>query len=215
MRRGGWIVVTALPASALALGAALALGSCSGDEVVVPATTAPSASVCAPCPCAPGSVVDATLLAFLSKARASHHQADLAEQAGDTDQAIAVLVRLVDGQVPGGTAPGPEVREVLADTLARLAELRSGIGQYDEAKQDIDRGLKLAVRRTHFRGRLMEVLGVVEERRAKALAADGDEQGAREATGRALDAFEKAIEIQAYVIEQTLTDAAVVDAAAP
>jgi tetratricopeptide (TPR) repeat protein len=152
-------------------------------------------------------VVDVSLLAFLSKARAAHHQADIAERAGKVAEAIQPLERLVVEAVPGTTKPAPEVREVLADTYARLAELHSSLGEFVAAHEALERGLRLATERTHFRGRLMEVRGLVEERHAKKLAADGDSDGARTANARAVAAFEQAIEIQADVIEQTLADA--------
>lgn len=188
-----------------ALGLAAGLVACSeGDGARSVASGRPT---CPPCACPPAGVVDAVLLAFLSKARAAHHEADLAEQQDQTAMAIAVLQRLVGGAVPGGSSPPPEVREVLADTHARLAELRSARGEFDEATKDIDRGLRLAKGRTHFRGRLFEVRGLVEERRAAALAKSGDEAGATEARARAVDAFEQAIDIQAEVIETALADA--------
>lgn len=184
--------------------AVLLLAGCSGDESAARArTTQP----CAPCTCAPAGVVDAPLLAFLSKARSAHHQADIAEQADEPRSAIAALERLVDEPTPGARRPAPEAREVLADTYARLAELRSSLEQFPEARADVRRGLELATDRTHFRGRLMEVRGLVEERQAEQLAARGEEQAAREANARAVAAFEAAIDIQAHVIEQALSDA--------
>jgi hypothetical protein len=206
--------------SSRALLAALLLGvaaggplGCSGGET--PSTgprAAGSSSGAAPsCSCAAaastaGRVVDPALLAFLSKARATHHEADLAERDGEPQRAIDALQGLVAGAIPGGSSPSPEVREVLADTLARLAELRSARADFDAASRDVDRGLTLAVEPTHFRGRLVEVRGLVEERRAAALEAKGDREGARQARDRALDAYEQAVEIQEQVIRQTLGD---------
>jgi tetratricopeptide (TPR) repeat protein len=202
-------VLVAVIALSTAVAAAAAVGACADDER--PRTGATASPSCPPCACPQAAVVDRVLLAFLSKARASHHEADLAEAAGHPAEAIAVLDRLVQGRVPGGSSPPPEVREVLADTYARLAELRSARGLFDEALADIERGLRLAVERTHFRGRLMEVRGVVEERRAAALEAAGDKPGARAARARAVDAFEQAIEIQAFVIERALGDGGLLD----
>jgi len=194
-----------------------ALGCNGGDGSAGPASPAPSSTLapaasgaaefCAPCPCASASVVDPSLMAFLSKARSSHHEADLAEQDKDQAGAIRALGRLVTGPIPGGNSPSPEVREVLADSLARLAELRSATGDFDAASSDIDRGLSLAVEPTHFRGRLMEMRGLVEERRAKALEGSGDRNGARAAKERALDAYTQAIDIQDQVIRDALRDA--------
>jgi len=173
------------------------------DEPSPPTAAAPAGS----CECAPGAaVVDRALLAFLSKAKAVHHQADIAEADDAPAQAIAVLETLVKGPIPGGKQAPPEVREVLADTLARLAELRSAAGSFDAAKDDVKRGLALAVERTHYRGRLMEVLGVVEQRLHNKLQEDGDEAGAQQAKSRAIDAFQKAVAIQDEVIREALGD---------
>lgn len=190
---------------ALGLSVLMALSACEDSPTAAGRTGQP----CAPCSCAPAGVVDVTLLAFLSKARAAHHQADIAEQEGRAAAAVQVLDRLVAEPIPARARSAAEVREVLADTHARLAEIKSGLGRFDEAKRDVAQGLKLARERTHFRGRLMEVRGLVEERHAKKLAADGDAEGARAANARAVAAFEKAIEIQAIVIEQALGDAGV------
>jgi hypothetical protein len=46
--------------------------------------------------------------------------------------------------------------------------------------------------------------GVVEERRSKALRKAGDEAGADAAKERAIEAFQKAIDIQEAVIERAL-----------
>jgi tetratricopeptide (TPR) repeat protein len=149
-------------------------------------------------------VVDPTLLAFLSKARAAHHEADLAEEQGDRPRAIRALVRIVEGPRPGGDTPTPEVAEVVADTRARLADLRSAAGDFDRARADVDEGLRLAPAVTHFRGHLVEVRGLVEERRSRALKEKGDEAGATKARDEALKAFEEAIEIQDQVIAEAL-----------
>src|SRR5688572_9839702 len=67
--------------------------------------------------------VDTELMAFLSEARALHHEANLREDLGDAEGAIAAMNRLVAAQRPHDKA-SPEVEEVLADSYARLAELR-------------------------------------------------------------------------------------------
>ncbi len=168
----------------------------------------------------PADAVTPELLAFLSRARASHKRADLAMKDKDTERAIVALDALVDGPRPPGE-PSPEIREVVADTLARSAELRSQIGQFDEAKADIERGLDLAVERTHYRGRLMEVLGAVESRLHDKLEADIAERveagesrddmselttAADEAKKRAIAASLKAIDIQEEVINKALAE---------
>lgn len=153
------------------------------------------------CPPVPSAQpVDSVLLAFLSRARAAHHAADRAEQAGDPARALRLLDELVRGPIPGAAAPPVEAREVLADTRARLADLSSQSSDFDAADAHLRAGLELVPDTGYFRGHLFEVRGVVEERRAKALAAKGDAQGAAAANQRALDALEQAMAIQADVI---------------
>ncbi|MBI4702889.1 MAG: hypothetical protein HY744_17365 [Deltaproteobacteria bacterium] len=190
------------PALAGTLLAFAFLASCTDDR--------PSSSVatCPSCPC-PTRVVDAALLAFLSKARRAHHEADLLEKADRPEQAIQVLDHLAATPAPGGASPPPEVREVLADTRARLAELRSARGDFEAAGRDVEAGLELAVDVTHFRGRLVEMRGVIEERRAKALQERGELQAAASARERAIAAFEQAVGIQEEVIGRALGDGGV------
>jgi hypothetical protein len=143
-------------------------------------------------------VVDPALLAFLSRARSAHHTADLQESAGDSAAALRALSDLVSGAVPAGSAP--EVDEVLADTRARIADLMSQAGRFDEADQEIGRGLTHAKSSTYFRGHLFEVRGLLEERREKALRGKGRGQEADQARDRSLSAYEEAMKIQAEVI---------------
>lgn len=144
--------------------------------------------------------VDPALLSFLSKARAAHHKADLAEERGDRAQALAALDSVVSGPTPSRR---PEVDEVLADTRARLAELRAALGQFDQAAQDVKLGLDLARDTSYFRGHLFEVLGVVEEQRAASLSASNP-AAAEAARKRALEASEQAISIQDQVLRRAL-----------
>jgi hypothetical protein len=170
-------------------------------------------SVAPDCSCAGAPLVDKTLVAFLSKARAAHHAADLAEENGDTDLAIAALEAVVRGPrpvAPGSPAGGPpnmpEAAEVIADTHARLADLRSELGAFDAALHDVDDGLALAAGPTHFRGHLFEVKGLVLERRARALDAQGEVAGAAVAKAAAVDAFDAAVKIQDQVITEALSN---------
>ena len=149
--------------------------------------------------CGPSErVVDPALLAFLSKARSAHHAADLQESAGDRAAALTALNGLVSGPVPTGNAP--EVDEVLADTRARIADLLSQGGRFDEAAQQIEQGLERAKASTYFRGHLFEVRGLLEERHEKALRTQGHGQEADQARSRSLSAYEEAMKIQAEVI---------------
>jgi tetratricopeptide (TPR) repeat protein len=198
-------VATALLVGSMSLGACLRSG---GDESPAEGHQPIVAASASACECAPSQpVVDPALLAFLSKAKSVHLQADLAEEDEKVPEAVKLLEDLLADPAPGGDAPPPEVREVKADTTARLAELQSGEGQFDEAKKNIDRGLALATETTHYRGRLMEVLGVVEQRRHDALLAEGDEAGAKAAKERAIAALQQAVTIQDEVIRSVLGDA--------
>lgn len=165
--------------------AALALPACSRQE---------RSDDCGPT----GRVVDPALLAFLSKARSAHHAADLQESAGDAAAALRALNGLVSGAVPAGSSP--EVDEVLADTRARIADLLSQGGRFDEADREIGQGLEHAQAPTYFRGHLFEVRGLLEERREKALRSKGHGQEADQARDRSLGAYEEAMKIQAEVI---------------
>ena len=151
-----------------------------------------------------GRIVDPALLAFLSRARAAHHIADRHEENKSDDSAIRVLDELIDGPRPGGQTPSPEVREVLADTHARLADLRSQRGQFAEAARHVQQGLELASEPSYFRGHLFETRGLLEERRAKSLSDQGKTSESAEATRTALAAFEESMRIQAQVIDKTL-----------
>ena len=146
--------------------------------------------------------VDQALLAFLSRARSAHHIADQAEAERDLQRAARALSSVVDGALPHQEANGPEVTEVLADTLARLADFESQLGDYDAAAGHVARGLeRLSPTPTYFRGHLYEVSGLIEERRAQSLESRGDKEGAAQAKNKALDALETAMKVQASVIE--------------
>ena len=96
---------------------------------------------------------------------------------------------------------------MIADTRARLADLKSASGDFDAAGREIDEGLRLAAEPTHFRGHLVELRGLVEERRSAALKEKGDLKGAEAARQAAMKSFEQAIEIQDEVIARALGDA--------
>lgn len=147
-----------------------------------------------------GTIVDTQLLAFLSKARALHHQANVHEAADNPAQAIAALEQLTQAPKPHPGAAIPEVEEVLADTYARLAELRVRTGNIDAAARDIESGLALAREPTYFRGHLFEVAGIVEEARAVSLADAGRPAEVAQARERALSHLRQAVEIQNKVI---------------
>jgi tetratricopeptide (TPR) repeat protein len=145
-------------------------------------------------------------MAFLSKARSAHHQADIEEEGQNLDGAIAALEKITATPL-ADVASRDEAKEVVADTRARLADLRSQQGKFDEAEKEVSEGLKLAPDDSYFEGHLFEMRGVNEERRAKALAESGDKTGAEAARKRAFTSFEKAIDVQDRVIRKELADA--------
>ncbi|MFO0667044.1 MAG: hypothetical protein U0174_24040 [Polyangiaceae bacterium] len=151
-------------------------------------------------------VVDAPILAYLSQARALHHEASVHESAGKIDEALGALKRLVDAPTPHQGNSVPEVEEVLADAFARMAELELSRNALDQASRDIDQGLVHAQGDTYFRGHLFEIRGLIEEARSRALADGGGKDAAEAARKRALAALEEAIAIQDRVIKKALTD---------
>jgi hypothetical protein len=181
----------------LALAAALALPL--GVVGLAACRTEPGISGC-PSAEPEGKPIDSSVMAFLSVARARHHKADLRERSGDVPGAIAELEQLVDLRAPAAV----EVDEVLADTHARLAELRLGSNDLDGAKREVEAGLLRAQGATYFRGHLLEVEGLVEEARAARLADAGRTDEAAGARTRAMALLEEAVRVQQQVIEQTL-----------
>jgi hypothetical protein len=149
--------------------------------------------------------VDTKLMAWLSKARTLHHVADLGEDEGAVDRAIQPLEELVGGMTPPG--PAPEVDEVLADTYARLAELRARKGELDRAEADIVQGLERAAGKTYFRGHLLEVRGLIYEKLSASLTRAGKGAEAEEARQKAMRASVEAVRLQDEVIAGTLDHA--------
>lgn len=155
-------------------------------------------------PCADGDggePVGPALLAFLSRSRSAHHRADAREEHQEWSAAETELEAIIEGPKPA-CPDAAEVREVLADTHARLGDLRSRHADFAAALAEVDHGLALVPDTSYFRGHLFEVRGLVEERQSKALAARGDARGAAAAEERALGAFQDAMRIQSAVIEQ-------------
>jgi tetratricopeptide (TPR) repeat protein len=146
--------------------------------------------------------VDTAIMAFLSMARALHHEADLAEGRGDSTGAIDAMRRLVTSPSP----PGPEADEVLADAYARIAELHLQASDLERASKDVQAGLERAHEPTYFRGHLLEVGGLVEEARVHALADAGKRDEADRARARAVQMLDDAVRIQQTTIERALSD---------
>lgn len=150
--------------------------------------------------------IDTDVMAFLSAARARHHEANLKEDAGDLSGAVDAMQKLVTMKTPHPTSIVVEVEEVLADAHARLAELRLKTKDVDGAARDATKGLGHAIAPTYFRGHLLEVLGIAEEERAKQLDLAGRADDARQARARAIQLFHEVVGIQSQVIERSLGD---------
>ncbi len=159
------------------------------------------------CACAEADakLVDQALVAWLSKARTLHHLADVAETEGAVDQAITPLEQLVDGSLPPG--PPQEVSEVLADTYARMAELRTRSGDFERADRDVAAGLDRAPAATYFRGHLLEVRGLIYEKLSEKLERAGKHSEAKQVREKAIGASLEAVRIQDEVIKGALGDA--------
>jgi hypothetical protein len=154
------------------------------------------------CPSASAAPLDTTVMAFLSAARALHHEADVKDQAGDGAGAIAALEKLVALPEPHAS----EVDEVLADAYARLAEMRLQGRDWEGADRDVRAGLAHAPDPTYFRGHLLEVAGRIEEGRSGAAADAGRRDEAARARARSVDLLEQAVRVQEQVIERALAD---------
>jgi tetratricopeptide (TPR) repeat protein len=157
-----------------------------------------------------GTPVDTEIMAFLSEARALHHEANLKEESGDLPGAVSAVERLVAARRPHPDRTGaipqspPEIEEVLADAYARLAELRLKQGQLDPAAGAVKSGLEHVAEATYFRGHLVEVQGLVEEARAAQLADAGNAAEAAKAREHAIQLLEEVVKIQDQVIQRSL-----------
>jgi hypothetical protein len=183
------LVRTYVPVAATAM--VLAIGGC-----------ARSSGSVSGCPSASAAPVDTTVMAFLSAARALHHEADVKEQSGDAPGAIGALEKLVAMPEPHAS----EVDEVLADAYARLAEMRLQARDWEGADRDVHAGLAHAPAPTYFRGHLLEVGGRIEEARSGAAADAGKRDEAARARARSVDLLEQAVRVQEQVIERALAD---------
>ncbi len=151
-----------------------------------------------------GTPVDTEIMAFLSEARALHHEANMKEDGGDLAGAVSAMERLVAARRPHPERKGPEVEEVLADAYARLAELRLKKGDLDPAAAAVESGLEHVAEATYFRGHLVEVQGLVEEARAAQLADAGNAAEAARTREHAIQLLEEVVKIQEQVIQRSL-----------
>jgi tetratricopeptide (TPR) repeat protein len=178
--------------------AALAFLHCAKREEAF--TPAPSAADA-------GAAFDVETMAFLSKARALHHLANVKESAGDLPGAIDAMEQLVRAPRPHPAQKVPEIEEVVSDAYARLAELRLAAGDLDGAQGAIREGLLHAPDPTYFRGHLLEVQGILEETRGAMLADAGKSEEAAKARARAMALLQEAVHVQDQVIDRALGDA--------
>jgi hypothetical protein len=151
-----------------------------------------------------GEPVDLETMAFLSEARALHHEANVKEEAGDARGAADVVLRIVRARRPHPGRAIPEVEEVLADAWARISELDLRAGDPAAAAGAAREGLAHARAPSYFRGHLLEVEGIAEETRSAALADAGDARGAGQARASAMALLEEAVSVQDRVIEAAL-----------
>ena len=180
--------------AAVTLAAVLAVVGCSRSDRSAPRAAEADA----------GPVFDVETMAFLSKARALHHEANLREEGGDLRGAAAQMERIVRANRPHPGQVVPEVEEVLADAWARLAELDLRTGELKGAEKAAKEGLTHAREPTYFRGHLLEVQGIAEESRFAALADAGDSRGAEKARAAAMRLLEEAVAVQDQVIADAL-----------
>jgi tetratricopeptide (TPR) repeat protein len=153
------------------------------------------------------AIIDNDVMAYLSLARSLHHQANLSEDDRDVSGAIAPLEHLVHVPKPHEGTQVPEVEEVLADTYARMAELRLRTNDLAAAEADVREGLAHAPDPTYFRGHLLEVLGVIDEARASSLADAGQIAQAEEARKKARELLKQAVSVQEEVLAHATLDA--------
>ncbi len=147
-----------------------------------------------------GSPLDAPLMAYLSMARALHHEATLEEDSGSPAKALAAMDRLLAAPRPANANAIPEVEEVLADAFARSTELAIHAGDLDRGARYAKEGLTHASGTSYFRGHLLEVDGLLEEARVAALRDAGKSAEAEAAKTRAIEKLEAAVRVQQSVI---------------
>jgi hypothetical protein len=155
-----------------------------------------------------GTPIDTDVMAYLSLARSLHHQANLSEDSRDVPGAIAPLEHLVRAPKPHEGTKVPEVEEVLADTYARMAELRLRTSDLTAAEADVREGLTHAPDPTYFRGHLLEVMGIIDEVRASGLADAGLVGAAEQTRAKARELLKQAVAVQEEVLAHATAEAA-------
>jgi hypothetical protein len=81
------------------------------------------------------------------------------------------------------------------------------LNKFDTAKRTLLDAVSWVPETSYFRGHLFEVLGLLEERRARQLDQLGSPDAANQARALAISAFEESMKIQAEVVRTTQADA--------
>ena len=149
--------------------------------------------------------LDTPVMAYLSMARALHHEASLEEESGSSVKALAAMDKLIAAPRPERAGAVPEVEEVLADAFARSTELAIRVGDLERGAGYAKEGLKHAPTASYFRGHLLEVDGLLEEARAATLRDAGKSAEAEAAKARAIEKLESAVRVQQSVIGSALS----------
>jgi hypothetical protein len=183
----------------------------SAREALTLLALALSLALCTACsresaPAPEGTPIDQEVMAFLSEARARHHEASIREDSGDLAGATKAIDQLVHAARPHAGERVAEVEEVLADAYARRAELELKAGDVGRAEGSVKEGLAHAPEPTYFRGHLLEVEGIVEEARGAALVDAGKADEAQRARAHAIDLLHEAVTVQDQVITRALGD---------
>ncbi len=144
--------------------------------------------------------VDERFLASLGLAQAYQLQAEELERLGDRPGAVEKVRQILSIEFP---AQAPEAEDIRLDAYGRIAELLIAQDQTAEAQAALDGGLRLASRESYFKARLFSVQGRVHQHRARQLEEAGDQEGARAESRRALEAFERSIQINRAVLGLT------------
>lgn len=144
--------------------------------------------------------VDEPVMAYLSRARAAHTEADVAEDEGDRGKAVAALETLLKAPLPHEGSSIPEVEEVLADANARVADLSIQQRDFPRANRAIEEGLKHVPTDGYYRGHLFEVRGTLKSAEAKAAEAAGRADEAKRLRDEARAALKEAVRLQEAVI---------------
>lgn len=137
-----------------------------------------------------------SLLAALGMAQGLQHRADELEMLGDVSGAVTEVERVLTIAFP----EGDDREDVRLDAYGRIAELELGRGEVDAALEAIERGRSEASRDSYFHARLLLTLGRVQQARAAARRAAGDDEGARQASLEAVTTLEESIAMNQRVL---------------